>query len=144
MTEESKRQRALSHEQSKVRVLAIARMLDEGRRITSNEILGRLAAQYGITADRKTIYSDICAIDRIMPIDVKTGKNGGYMKWNFFGGGEKMANEKLINQICTIQRGLGIIEGVASGLANDAASQMLYTATEMIDEAVEVITKDGN
>ena len=54
-----------------------------------------------------------------------------------------MANEKLINQICIIQRGLGIIEGVASGLANDPVSQMLYTATEMIEEAVEEITKDG-
>lgn len=54
-----------------------------------------------------------------------------------------MANEKLINHICTIQRGLGIIEGVASGLANDAASKLLYTATEMIEEAVGEITKDG-
>ena len=54
-----------------------------------------------------------------------------------------MANEKLINQICVIQRGLGIIEGVASGLANDTVSQLLYTATEMIDEAVGEITKDG-
>ena len=54
-----------------------------------------------------------------------------------------MANEKLINQICTIQRGLGIIEGVASGLSVDAVSQLLYTATEMIEEAVEEITEDG-
>ncbi len=54
-----------------------------------------------------------------------------------------MANEKLINHICTIQRGLGIIEGVASGLANDPVSQLLYTATEMIEQAVEEITKDG-
>ena len=54
-----------------------------------------------------------------------------------------MENEKLINCICTINRGLGIIEGVASGLANDAVSQLLYTTTEMIEEAVEEITKDG-
>ena len=54
-----------------------------------------------------------------------------------------MANEKLINQICTIQRGLGIIEGVAIALNNDAISQLLYRATEMIEEAVEEITKDG-
>ena len=54
-----------------------------------------------------------------------------------------MANEKQILHICTIQRGLGIIEGVASGLANDAVSQLLYTATEMIEEAVEEITNDG-
>ena len=53
-----------------------------------------------------------------------------------------MANEKLINQICTIQRGLGIIEGVASGLANDTVSHLLYTAIEMIEEAVGEIT-DG-
>ena len=54
-----------------------------------------------------------------------------------------MVNEKLINYICTIQRGLGIIEGVASGLANEAVSQLLYTAAGMIDEAVEEIVKDG-
>lgn len=54
-----------------------------------------------------------------------------------------MANEKLINNICTIQRGLGIIEGVASGLKNDGVSQTLYTATEIIEKAVEEITKDG-
>ena len=62
------------------------------------------------------------------------------MEWGVL----KMANEKLINQICTIQRGLGIVEGVASGIADEAARQLLYTATEMIEEAVEVITKDGN
>jgi hypothetical protein len=54
-----------------------------------------------------------------------------------------MENEKLINQICTIQRWLGIIEGVASGLANDAVSQLLYQAAEIIQEAVEEMTKDG-
>ena len=54
-----------------------------------------------------------------------------------------MANEKLINQICTIQRGLGIVEGVAIGLNNDAVGSLLYTATEMIEEAVEEIMKDG-
>lgn len=53
-----------------------------------------------------------------------------------------MANEKLISQISTIQRALGIIEGVAIGLNNDAVGSMLYTATEMIEEAVEEITKD--
>lgn len=53
-----------------------------------------------------------------------------------------MANEKLINQICTIQRGLGIIEGIASGLVDGDVRQLSYTATQMIEEAVEVIT-DG-
>lgn len=51
-----------------------------------------------------------------------------------------VTTEKQMSAISTIQRGLGIIEGVASGLANDAVSQRLYTATEMINEAVEEIT----
>lgn len=54
-----------------------------------------------------------------------------------------MANKKQINEICTIQRGLGIIEGIASGITDGAVSQLLYTATEMIEEAVKEITKDG-
>ena len=54
-----------------------------------------------------------------------------------------MANKKQIMHICTIQRGLGIIEGISSGIADDAVRQLLYTATEMIEEAVEEITKDG-
>ena len=53
-----------------------------------------------------------------------------------------MANKKQMLYVSTIQRALGIIEGVASGLANDAVSQLLYTATEMIEESVEEITKD--
>ena len=87
MDSETKRRRALSREQSKIRILVIAKMLNEGRRLTARQILGRLQAQYDITVDRKTLYDDIAAIDKIMPIDVKVGKNGGYMKWNFFGGG---------------------------------------------------------
>ena len=53
-----------------------------------------------------------------------------------------MANEKQIMHICTIQRGLGIIEGVASGIGNETVAQLLYKATEMIEESVEAIT-DG-
>ena len=54
-----------------------------------------------------------------------------------------MANKKKMVHISTIQRALGIIVGVASGLANETVSQMLYTATEMIDEAVEGLTNYG-
>ena len=54
-----------------------------------------------------------------------------------------MANKKQMVYVSTIQRALGIIEGVASGIANETVSQLLYTATEMIEEAVEEITKDG-
>ena len=58
-----------------------------------------------------------------------------------------MTNEKRLNHICTIKRALGIIEGFASNITNDAASRMLYTATEMIDDAVAELAKmdgDGN
>ena len=58
-----------------------------------------------------------------------------------------MANEKQLVHISTIQRALGIIEGVAIGLNNDAIGSMLYTATEMIEESVEELAKmdgDGN
>lgn len=51
-----------------------------------------------------------------------------------------MENKKLIEQISDIQRGLGVIEGIASYLSNDAASQMLYAATAMISKAVKEIT----
>lgn len=55
-----------------------------------------------------------------------------------------MAEEKQIMHICTIQRGIGIIEGIASGTADDAVKTMLYTAAEMIDEAVQNLTeKEG-
>lgn len=84
MSKINQRQKALSKEQSKIRVLAIERMLSEGRKLTSTEILRRLDLQYDIKADRKTIYSDICAIDRFMPLEITAGKNGGYQKYDLW------------------------------------------------------------
>ena len=52
-----------------------------------------------------------------------------------------MANEKLIHALSTIERALGIIEGVSCGLEN-AYAQSLIDAVEMIDGAVKEIT-DG-
>ena len=52
-----------------------------------------------------------------------------------------MANEKMISAISTIERALGIIEGVACGVES-AGADMLITAVEMIDGAVKEIT-DG-
>jgi hypothetical protein len=43
--------------------------------------------------------------------------------------------EVSVNICSTIERALGIIEGVACGVSGDAAS-MLYTAVSMIDEAL--------
>lgn len=53
-----------------------------------------------------------------------------------------MANEKTLSQISTIQRALGIIEGVML-LADDKTQQALATAVEMIDEATKEVFKDG-
>ena len=77
-----------SKENTKTRVLAIERMLREGRRLTYTEILRRLDLQYDIQADRKTIYADMHAIDRFMPLDVTTGPYGGYKKYDVIGGAE--------------------------------------------------------
>ena len=78
----NQRQKAASKEQGKVRILAIAFMLNEGRLISSTDILRRLDLQYDIQVDRKTIYSDIQAIDKLIPIDVIPGKGGGFIKSN--------------------------------------------------------------
>lgn len=63
---------------TKIRVLAIERMLRKDRYITAKEILVRLDLIYDIQADRKTIYADMIAIDRFLPLEVKAGKYGGY------------------------------------------------------------------
>ena len=75
-------QKGASKEQCKIRVLAIERMLDEGRKITAHQIQRRLDLQYDIQVSRRTIYSDICAIDRFIPIYVTYGPGGGYQKYD--------------------------------------------------------------
>ena len=80
--------RQTGREDGKVRVIAIYRMLLRGNLMSSWQILDELQAHYGITADRKTIFSDIRAIDRIMPIKVVPGKRGGYCLWDVLGEAE--------------------------------------------------------
>ena len=63
---------------AKIRILAVERMLRKDRYITAKEILVRLDLVYDIQADRKTIYADMIAIDRFLPLEVKAGKYGGY------------------------------------------------------------------
>lgn len=53
-----------------------------------------------------------------------------------------MANEKLISIISTINRALGMIEGVSYGLSGDQSSA-LVDAVQMIDEAVKEIMEYG-
>lgn len=53
-----------------------------------------------------------------------------------------MANEKLISQISTIQRALGMIEGVSCGM-EQGVEQALVDAVQMIEETVKEILEDG-
>ena len=53
-----------------------------------------------------------------------------------------MANEKIINQISTINRALGMIEGVSYGL-DDAAGNAIADAVQMIDETIKEMMADG-
>ena len=53
-----------------------------------------------------------------------------------------MVNEKLISQISTIQRALGMIEGVSYGLT-DSAGTALADAVQMIDETIKEMLEDG-
>ena len=53
-----------------------------------------------------------------------------------------MVNEKQINKICTIERALGMIEGVSCGVDN-AIAATLIDAVEMIENAVKEIFEDG-
>ena len=70
---------------TKLRVLAVYNMILRGDKITASQILRELECRYDIRADRKTIYSDIYAIDRIQPIEVSAGRYGGYRKLDVLG-----------------------------------------------------------
>lgn len=74
------KQQALSREQSKMRAIAVYRIMSEGRKLTVPDIARILHCRYGITVDRKTIYDDLRAVNRIMPLEFIQGRNGGYKK----------------------------------------------------------------
>lgn len=65
-------------ETDKFRLLAVERIISRGRKVSCAQILRELDMRYDIQADRKTIYSDIQAIGRFTPIEVTSGKYGGY------------------------------------------------------------------
>lgn len=75
--------RSKSRENGKVRLVAITLMILRGRKITTAEILRELDLRYDIQAGRKAIYSDIAAIDRLIPIEVIAGRSGGYRRMKF-------------------------------------------------------------
>ena len=62
----------------KIRILAVERILLRGERVTTSQIMRELDLKYDIQVDRKTIYSDIYAINRFIPIQSDPGKYGGH------------------------------------------------------------------
>lgn len=72
----------MEKEDAKIRLLAVYRMIESGQNLTTGKILRRLDAQYGIAADRKTIYDDLRAIDRFIPLDIRRGAGGGVQKYD--------------------------------------------------------------
>lgn len=69
---------------SKIRVLLVAGMLSYEKPISAAKIMKRLKAR-GITCDRKTVYSDIASIDKVMPVEVIPGRNGGFIRVDVIG-----------------------------------------------------------
>lgn len=65
-------------EDSKIRLIAVYRILQRGRRVTAAQILRELEMHYDITCDRKTLYGDVAAIDRFTPIEITAGRGGGF------------------------------------------------------------------
>lgn len=53
-----------------------------------------------------------------------------------------MVNEKLISQISTINRALGMIEGVSYGM-EQSQGQALADAVQMIEETIKEMVEDG-
>ena len=71
---------------NKIRLLAVYNMILRGRRITASQILRELDLYFDIQVDRKTIYNDLWAIDRLCPIDIQSGRNGGFCKLDVLAG----------------------------------------------------------
>ena len=68
----------MKHENSKIRLLAVSMFLSTGELLTASKIQEKLLLRFDITADRKTIYDDIYAISRLVPVESLPGKNGGF------------------------------------------------------------------
>lgn len=66
------------NETDKFRLLAVERIIQRGRRVSAAQIARELDVKYNIKVDRKTIYSDLAAIDRFIPLDATSGRFGGY------------------------------------------------------------------
>ena len=70
-------------EDSKARLVAVTLMILRGKKMTAGDIMRELDLRHDIQVDRKTIYSDIAAIDKLIPVEVTSGKHGGYQRMRF-------------------------------------------------------------
>lgn len=75
--------RQSNREYAKTRVISIMWMLSKDRYIQAPEIIRLLEMKFGYRVDRKTIYDDMRAISRVVPIESKPGKCGGYRLMEF-------------------------------------------------------------
>lgn len=57
----------------KNRILAIERIFQRKKAVTTSEIQRILCIEYDIEVERKTVYDDIAVLTRFMPIDVVGG-----------------------------------------------------------------------
>ena len=80
--------RQTNRESGKIRVITIYRELLNKRKMTAREIILLLERRLGITCDRKTIYDDIAAISRVVPVKGTPGRNGGFVLWDVLGEAE--------------------------------------------------------
>lgn len=83
MTYKNREQSKVSKEQTKIRLLAVAKIMNEGKLVRLHDIKDILERRYDIRCGVDTIRSDIFAIDRFMPIEVIAGRGGGYKKMKF-------------------------------------------------------------
>ena len=65
-------------ENSRMRIIAVYRILQRGGKVTSAQIRRELETRYGITCQRQTICDDILAINRFIPVETTYGCYGGY------------------------------------------------------------------
>lgn len=63
-----------------IRVLAIERMLANGRRMKIKEIQQELARKYDIHAHKDTIREDLYTLNLFTPIESYPGHNGGFQR----------------------------------------------------------------
>lgn len=73
----SEKGKPMKRSDTKIRLLAVFHILTKRGKATMQQILDDLDLIYDIQCDRKTVYSDIRAIDRFRPIAFE-GYEGGY------------------------------------------------------------------